>query len=198
MQPAVHSVDEHAFSGPDLLQGRHFYTNFGLDVRDEGGTLDLYTYGHPHRWARILLGETMRRLWLSLGVHSDDLPRYERHLAARTVRRIAAPSETALAKSGAGGLHHSRWCMRSVGLGSFQMAQAGFSQGWGVGRHVLGSNYFRYVCDPYDSFAEYTLDIDLVELRAQWPSANHPGEDRSKCGAVRAADFIVNHEQPAV
>ena len=32
---AVHSVDEFVFSVPDLQQARHFYTSFGLDVRDE-------------------------------------------------------------------------------------------------------------------------------------------------------------------
>ena len=54
----------------------------------------------------------------------------------------------ALAKSGGLGLHHTSWCVASlddVGLGMEQMSAAGHGEGWGVGRHVLGSNYFRYV-----------------------------------------------------
>lgn len=57
----------------------------------------------------------------------------------------------ALAKSGGLGLHHTSWCVASlddVGLGMEQMSAAGHGEGWGVGRHVLGSNYFRYVRDP--------------------------------------------------
>ena len=84
----------------------------------------------------------------------------------------------------------------ALGLGSQQMAQAGYAQGWGVGRHVLGSNYFRYVRDPWGSFAEYSFDIDFVEPGAQWPSADHPGEDSLYVwGPDVPADFIVNHEQ---
>ena len=44
---AVHSVDEFVFSVPDLEKARHFYTSFGLDVRDEGGALALYTQATP-------------------------------------------------------------------------------------------------------------------------------------------------------
>ena len=51
--PAVHSVHEFAIAVPDLGVARHFYESFGLDVRDEGGTLGLYCHGHPHRWGRM-------------------------------------------------------------------------------------------------------------------------------------------------
>lgn len=57
----------------------------------------------------------------------------------------------ALAKSHAAGLHHSSWEVGSldeVGSGAEQMRAAGFDRGWGLGRHVLGSNYFHYVRDP--------------------------------------------------
>ena len=76
-----------------------------------------------------------------------------------------------------------------------QMAQAGYEKGWGVGRHVLGSNYFRYVRDPWGSYAEYSFDIDFVEAGATWPSADHPGEDSLYVwGPSLPEDFIVNHE----
>ena len=300
---AVHSVDEFVFSVPDLEQARHFYTHFGLDVRDESGALALYTHGHPHRWARILPGATKRLLWLSLGIHAADEKRFEQRLAGQEITGIAAPSGAdaggiwiegpdslplqlrvagksspsqaaprdlpppssnagrspsrsqtqavrplylshillfsadvdgavsfyeeilglrlsdksgsviafmhsphgsdhhlvAFAKSTGAGLHHSSWCVPSidaVGLGTQQMAQAGYEQGWGIGRHVLGSNYFRYVRDPWESYAEYSYDIDFVEAGSAWPSADHIAEDSLYVwGPAVPQDFIVNHEK---
>lgn len=306
--PAVHSVDEFVFSVPELAAARHFYASFGLDVRDEGDALALYTFGHPHRWARVLQsaapGARKRLLWLTLGIHAEDLPRFDRHLAERRAERIEPPkgadadglwiagpdglpiqlrvadksspsqpaprefphenrnigrspsrSRTAvvrplylshillfsadvdaarrfyedvlglrlsdrsgsviafmhsphgsdhhliaLARSGGLGLHHSSWCVPSidaVGLGMEQMAAAGYAQGWGVGRHVLGSNYFRYVRDPWGSYAEYSFDIDYVQAGDDWPAADHPGEDSLYVwGPSLPEDFIVNHELP--
>lgn len=304
--PAIHSVDEFVFSVPDLESARHFYTSFGLDVRNEGNALGLYTFGHPHRWARIfpntIPGARKRLLWLSLGIHAEDLPRFGRHIREREVARIEPPSDAdhdglwiagpdglpiqlrvadkcspsqpaprefpqencnagrspsrsrisavrplylshillfsadvdaargyyeeilglrlsdksgseiaflhtphgsdhhliALAKSGGPGLHHSSWCVPSidaVGIGMDQMAAAGYPQGWGVGRHVLGSNYFRYVRDPWGSYAEYSFDIDYVNAGDEWPAADHPGEDSLYVwGPALPEDFVVNHE----
>jgi catechol 2,3-dioxygenase-like lactoylglutathione lyase family enzyme len=302
---AVHSVDEFVFSVPDLAQARHFYTRFGLDVRDEEGALALYTHGHPHRWARILPGATKRLLWLSLGIHAADEQRFKQRLAEQGIDCIAVPLGAnagglwiqgpdglplqlrvaeksspsqpaprdypppssnvgrspsrsqaqavrplylshillfsadvdgavrfyedilglrlsdksgsviafmhsphgsdhhlvAFAKSTGAGLHHSSWCVPSidaVGLGMQQMALAGYEQGWGIGRHVLGSNYFRYVRDPWGSYAEYSYDIDFVEAGSAWPSADHPAEDSLYVwGPAVPQDFIVNHEMPA-
>ncbi len=299
---AAHSVDEFVFSVPDLAVARHFYERFGLDVRDEAGTLALYTHGHPHRWARIVSGPTKRLLWLSLGIHAADVERFKAHLANKGIAQISAPpggdnaglwlagpdglpvqlrvagksspsqpsprefpgenanagrapsrSATAavrplylshillfsadvaaarrfyedviglrlsdssgaviafmhsphgsdhhliaLAKSGGGGLHHSSWCVQSidaVGLGMEQMAAAGYARGWGVGRHVLGSNYFRYVRDPWGSYAEYSFDIDFVAPGDVWPSADHPAEDSLYVwGPALPEDFVTNYE----
>ncbi len=303
---SVHSVDEFVFSVPDLEEARRFYHCFGLDVREEGGALALYTHGHAHRWARIFSGTTKRILWLSLGIHAADEEAFEQRFAQQDIVRIQAPAgadaggiwiegpdglpirlrvagksspsqpsprETpaenhnvgrspsrskaqatrplylshillfsadvdqarqfyegvlglrlsdrsgsviafmhsphgsdhhliALAKSTGVGLHHSSWCVPSidaVGIGSQQMAQAGYAQGWGVGRHVLGSNYFRYVRDPWGSYAEYSCDIDYVEAGKDWPAADHPGEDSLYVwGPELPGDFIVNHELSAL
>lgn len=104
----------------------------------------------------------------------------------------------AFAKSNGGGLHHSSWCVPSidaVGIGMEQMAAAGYGKGWGVGRHILGSNYFRYVQDPWGSFAEYSFDIDYVAAGEVWPAADHPGEDALYVwGPAVPDDFIVNYE----
>lgn len=104
----------------------------------------------------------------------------------------------AFAKSHAPGLHHSSWDVGSideVGCGAEQMWTAGYGQGWGVGRHVLGSNYFYYVRDPWGSYAEYSFDIDFVPHDLDWPSADHPPEDSLHVwGPSVPDDFIINHE----
>ncbi len=299
---AVHSVDEFVFSVPDLEAARHFYTSFGLDVRDEDGALALYTFDHPHRWAKVLRGESKRLLWLSLGIHAQDSEAFDRLFEQRGIARIAAPPGAdrdglwiegpdglalqlrvaeksspstpaprefpplcsnegrspgrskiqtvrplylshillfsadvdkalafyegilglrlsdrsasniafmhtphgsdhhliALARSNGLGLHHSSWCVPSidaVGLGSQQMEEAGYPQGWGLGRHVLGSNYFRYVRDPWGSYAEYSYDIDFVQPENLWPAADHDGKDSLYVwGPSVPEDFITNHE----
>ena len=301
---AVHSVDEFVFSVPDLEAARQFYASFGLDVRDEDGGLALYAFGHPQRWGRIWQAAGRKRLlWLSLGIHEGDAPRFAERLDQQGIARITAPagaddggiwiagpdglplqlraapksspsapapqtppqpcanagraparsraprvqplylshillfsadvaratrfyvdmlglrvSDTsgdviaflhsphgsdhhliALAKSGGLGLHHTSWCVASlddVGLGMEQMSAAGHGEGWGVGRHVLGSNYFRYVRDPWGSYAEYSYDIDFVAPGAPWPATDHPPEDALYVwGPALPPDFITNHEQ---
>ena len=107
----------------------------------------------------------------------------------------------AFAKSQGPGLHHSSWDVGSideVGGGAEQMRMAGYDRGWGLGRHVLGSNYFHYVRDPWGSFAEYSCDIDFVPHDLEWPAADHPPEDSLYVwGPALPEDFITNHEQPA-
>ena len=39
-----------------------------------------------------------------------------------------------------------------IGIGA-AMADKGYHKGWGLGRHVLGSNYFHYVRDPWGASA---------------------------------------------
>ncbi len=66
----------------------------------------------------------------------------------------------AFAKSDGPGFHHCSWDVGSVndiGVGAAHMADKGFSAGWGLGRHVLGSNYFHYVRDPWGSYCRVFL-----------------------------------------
>jgi catechol 2,3-dioxygenase-like lactoylglutathione lyase family enzyme len=104
----------------------------------------------------------------------------------------------AFAKSGGPGLHHSSWEVGSVdevGAGAEQMRSAGHDKGWGVGRHVLGSNYFHYVRDPWGSYAEYSFDIDFVPHDLDWPAADHPPEDSLYVwGPALPPDFVTNFE----
>ncbi|ASD79964.1 VOC family protein [Burkholderia gladioli pv. gladioli] len=302
----VHSVHEFVFSVPDLGEAERFYTTFGLDVRRHDDRLDLYTYGHSHRWASVHLNAERKRLeYVSFGIFAQDLEAFRSRITyhgleaaphrlsdgagiwlrspdgtlmrllvvdkvspdeksqptpARPVTRGrgAAPSRgtvapvrprrlshillfspdvlrmvsfceavlgmrlsdrsgdlvaflhgqhgsdhhlVAFAKSTAPGLHHSSWDVGSideVGAGSEQMRNAGYLEGWGVGRHVLGSNYFYYVRDPWGSFAEYSFDIDYVPNDIDWPSANHAPEDSLYVWGPAVPDyFFTNFEQAA-
>ena len=104
----------------------------------------------------------------------------------------------AFAKSGAPGYHHSSWdvgSLHNVGLGGMQMAAAGHKRGWGPGRHIIGSNYFWYVQDPWGSFAEYSADIDYVPAGHQWEGRDHARDDAFYLwGPDPPDDFVTNYE----
>ena len=302
---AVHSVNKFVFSVPDLKIAEHFYSSFGLEVRNHGRHLDLHTHGNEHAWASIhLSGQTKRLEYLSFGMDAEDeaamsarvhdkglacpahplsdgkgiwlhnpdgipvqlvvAPKVSPSVKARHTPipapepgQAAAPARSqvakvhprhlshvlfftpdvtrmvefceqvlglrlsdhsgdgiafmhsahgsdhhlvAFAKSHAPGLHHSSWdvaSMDEVGCGSEQMRSAGYAHGWGVGRHVLGSNYFYYVRDPWGSWAEFSHDIDFIPHNIDWPAADHPPEDSLYVwGPALPQDFVTNHEQP--
>ena len=134
-------------------------------------------------------------LGMRLSDHSGDLIAFVHGVHGSDHHLVA------FAKSHAPGLHHSSWDVASideVGLGSEQMRNAGHAHGWGVGRHVLGSNYFHYVRDPWGSYAEFSHDIDFVPADLDWPAADHPPHDSLYVwGPVLPEDFITNYEQPA-
>ena len=99
------------------------------------------------------------------------------------------------------GLHHSSWDVGSfqeVGLGSAQMMRAGYTKGWGVGRHVLGSNYFYYASDPWGSHAEFSADIDFIPADCDWPSkADHAPEDSFYLWGPGVPEGFVDNTEPA-
>jgi catechol 2,3-dioxygenase-like lactoylglutathione lyase family enzyme len=104
----------------------------------------------------------------------------------------------AFARSPAPGLHHCSWDMGGIddiGLGAMHMAERGYSKGWGFGRHVLGSNYFHYVQDPWGSYAEYSCDIDYIPATERWQAGNHAAEDSFYLwGPEPPVDFTFNRE----
>ena len=104
----------------------------------------------------------------------------------------------AFAQSSGPGLHHCSWDMSGIddiGLGAMHMAGKGYSEGWGLGRHVLGSNYFHYVRDPWGSYAEYSCDIDYIPAEQNWQAGSHPPEDSFYLwGPEPPADFALNRE----
>jgi catechol 2,3-dioxygenase-like lactoylglutathione lyase family enzyme len=106
----------------------------------------------------------------------------------------------AFVKSEYPGLHHFSWDMPtvdSVGLGAMGLMDKGYTQGWGVGRHVLGSNYFYYSRDPWGSYCEYSCGIDFVPADARWEGLDHPAEESFYLwGPQVPPEFILNTEAP--
>ncbi|GJG94255.1 VOC family protein [Cupriavidus pauculus] len=104
----------------------------------------------------------------------------------------------AFAASAAKGWHHASWDVGSVdevGQGAAQMAAAGFTQGWGTGRHVLGSNYFHYVRDPWGSFCEFSCDMDFISAGTTWPAGDHaPENSMHQWGPEVPQWFVQNTE----
>lgn len=298
----VHSMDHYHMAVPDLEEARRFYLAFGLDVREEGNTLGLYTFGNNHRWASLAEGPRKKMSYLSFGVFEDDFEAFRRYVETQGVRLKDAPpgferngfwfedhdknlieirvaektspneksfvsnvsvpanvrgavtnsnapliqprrlahmliftrdvpkaiefysrvlglrvSDTsgdgiafmhgvhgsdhhliAFAKSGAPGIHHSSWDLESIdqiGIGAMQMADKGFDKGWGLGRHVLGSNYFHYVRDPWGSYSEYSSDIDYVSADHDWEAGDFAEKDAFYIWGPNApSDFTHNYE----
>ncbi|CAD6562066.1 hypothetical protein LMG27952_07671 [Paraburkholderia hiiakae] len=104
----------------------------------------------------------------------------------------------AFANSRGAGLHHLSWdvpTVEDVGLGAMQMAERGYAKGWGIGRHVLGSNYFFYVADPWGSFSEYSAYMDFIPASVDWQGGDHEPEDSSYLWGPEVPAFMrENHE----
>lgn len=158
---------------------------------------------HPRRLSHVLL-------------FSPDVPRivdfYHRALGLRlSDRSIDVIAFThgphgsdhhlvAFAKSHAKGWHHVAWDVAridDVGIGAAQMAKAGYKDGWGTGRHVLGSNYFHYVRDPWGSFSEYSADIDYVAAGAEWPAGDFLPEDSLYLWGPDVPEYFIRNTDTA-
>lgn len=298
----VHSMDTFNMVVPDLRVAEDFYKAFGLDVREEGNGLGLYTFGSDHRWASLGEGGRKKLDFLSFGLFEEDFEPMKRRIEAAGVRLLDAPRGfasngvwfhdhngllvevkvaektapdakmpfvmsscppgvagapqrsraarvrptrlahvlvftadvpraiafysrvlglrlsdrsgdgicfmhgihgsdhhlIAFARSSAPGLHHCSWDVGSIdeiGRGAMQMVEKGFRKGWGMGRHVLGSNYFHYVRDPWGSYSEYSADIDYIPASCDWEAGDYPPEDSLYLwGPELPNDFVVNHE----
>ncbi len=104
----------------------------------------------------------------------------------------------AFVKSSAPGLHHLSWDVGSVddiGRGAMHMLDKGFARGWGLGRHVLGSNFFHYVGDPWGSFSEYSAGIDFVPADCDWKSGDHAPEDSFYVWGPTPPDYFTHNAE---
>jgi catechol 2,3-dioxygenase-like lactoylglutathione lyase family enzyme len=96
------------------------------------------------------------------------------------------------------GFHHASFEVESpdeIGLGAQTVLEAGYRNGWGFGRHVLGSNFFHYLRDPWMSMAEYFCDIDQIPGDGSWRAEDHPAADALyRWGPPLPEDFDRNFE----
>jgi catechol 2,3-dioxygenase len=158
-----------------LVQPRRL-SHVALYTPDVGGTIEFLS-----RALGMRLSDRSRDIVAFLhGIHGSD-----HHMIA-------------LVQSPAPGFHHVSWDVgtaQDVGLGAMQMAVNGHSAGWGLGRHVLGSNYFHYVRDPWGSYSEYSAGMDYIPRGARWRSTDSPPEDSMFLwGPAPPQDFITNFE----
>ncbi len=158
---------------------------------------------HPTRLAHMLL-------------FTGDMPRtvafYERGLGVRVADRSGNIVAFTYARHGCDhhliafatsehgrGLHHTAWDVpgiEGVGLGAEQMRNAGYTRHWGVGRHVLGSNYFDYVRDSFGSWWEYSAHIDYIPKGIEWQGGDRNPEDSLYLwGPSLPEDFVDNSER---
>jgi catechol 2,3-dioxygenase len=104
----------------------------------------------------------------------------------------------ALLSSSGPGFHHGSFEVGSVdeiAMGAARMADRGWQPGWGLGRHVIGSNFFYYIRDPWGGFAEYFYDLDHIPEACAWEPRDFPAEDALYVwGPPVPADFAENKE----
>ncbi len=155
----------------------------------------------PRRLAHVLMFTSdvtkaiefyTRVLGLRLSDHSSDNVAFLHGIHGSDHHMIA------FARSNAPGHHHFSWDVGSVdeiGAGAMHMLEKGYDKGWGLGRHVLGSNFFHYVRDPWGSYSEYSADIDYIPATCDWPAGDHPAEDSFYAwGPNVPEDFVNNYE----
>jgi len=96
------------------------------------------------------------------------------------------------------GFHHASFEVANIdeiGRGARRLIEMGYRDGWGFGRHVIGSNFFHYVRDPWNSLAEYFCDIDYIPAGQVWEAKDWPPEDSLYVwGPDVPADFGANFE----
>jgi catechol 2,3-dioxygenase-like lactoylglutathione lyase family enzyme len=148
--------------------------------------------GHPSRAAPVRprrLGHTLR--------FTPNLDRitdfYLRVVGMRLSDR--SPGIIAFLRSGEGGsdhhvlgfiqddkpgYHHASFEVGNIdelGMGACRLLEKGYRDGWGFGRHVIGSNFFHYIRDPWGSLVEYFCDIDYIPDGTDWKPKDYLAED---------------------
>ncbi len=93
------------------------------------------------------------------------------------------------------GLHHSSWevgGIDEIGYGAAVMSARGHHDGWGLGRHTLGSNLFYYLREPWGSWVECTTDLDRIT--EDWQANDWEVPPAVWCPTI-PGKFLVNHEE---
>jgi len=95
------------------------------------------------------------------------------------------------------GLHHSSWEVTNfdqMAVGARTMQEKGHQEGWGLGRHTLGSNLFHYIRDPWGSWIEYSADMDRIT--EAWKASEWDIPPAVWC-PMPPETFTTNLEDPA-
>lgn len=115
--------------------------------------------------------------------------------------RVAGGSDhhvVAVIKDTRPGFHHVSFEVNNVdqmGIAGQRMIHHGYRNGWGIGRHALGSNFFWYIRDPHNALAEYFFDIDYIADDDKWRARDWPLEvSFFLWGPPPPADFGKNFE----
>jgi catechol 2,3-dioxygenase-like lactoylglutathione lyase family enzyme len=87
----VHSLHHFNFIVPDLVQAEKFYSDFGLNLKEENGALILYTHGHPHRWGSLSEGARKKLQFISFGAYEEDMPKFRERLEQMRLDRLDPP-----------------------------------------------------------------------------------------------------------
>ena len=77
------------------------------------------------------------------------------------------------------------------------MRTAGLAEGWGVGRQVLGFNYFYRVRDPWGRLTASSLDIDFVSPATGWGAGDHAPKDSFYLWGPAGPQWFVRNADPA-
>jgi len=99
------------------------------------------------------------------------------------------------------GFHHASFEVGSLDeivLGAARVVEAGYRSAWGMGRHVVGSNFFHYLRDPWNGMAEYFWDIDFVPDTTAWDVRDWGPADGFflwSTGGPPPDDFVRNFEE---
>jgi catechol 2,3-dioxygenase-like lactoylglutathione lyase family enzyme len=94
------------------------------------------------------------------------------------------------------GFHHASFEVPSIdaiAIGADRMRSRGRGEGWGLGRHTIGSNFFHYNPDPWGSWIEWFSDIDQIDdcwVAGDWDVPPH------LWGAPPPQTFLANSEPP--
>ncbi len=103
-----------------------------------------------------------------------------------------------LLSSSGPGFHHAAYEVGNIdeiAMGAMKMKERGWEPAWGPGRHVIGSNFFYYIKDPWGSYAEYFHDIDYIPEDCAWEPQDYPEEDALyRWGPPLPEDFGMNRE----
>lgn len=155
----------------------------------------------PRRLGHVLLftpdvDETLEFLTGVLGMRLSD--RSQDIIAFTHCQGGSDHHVIALAKSAGIGFHHASFLVGTpdeVGLGGCRMIEKGHVQGWGFGRHAIGSNFFHYLRDPWGSYVEYYCDIDYIADSDAWQVTDWPLEDSLHTwGPPPPEDMVHNYE----